>query len=53
MSNDVVAEIHDPAQHPVSIGLTFNGGGANGADCNESYRYSWRPVASSLEQYNK
>ena len=31
MSNDVVAVIHDPAQHPVSIGLTFNGGGANGA----------------------
>ena len=23
MSNDAVAEIHDPAQHPVSIGLTF------------------------------
>ena len=31
MSNDVVAEIHDPTQHPVSIGLTFNGGGTNGA----------------------
>ena len=31
MSNDVVAIIHDPNAHPVSIGVNFNGSGANGA----------------------
>ncbi len=31
MSNEVVASIHDPGANPVSIGLTFNGSGANGA----------------------
>jgi hypothetical protein len=31
MSAEVVATILDPSAHPVSIGLNFNGGGANGA----------------------
>ena len=31
MSSEVVATIHDPSAHPVSIGLNFNGSGANGA----------------------
>ena len=31
MSQEVVAIIHDPSAHPVSIGLTFNGSAANGA----------------------
>jgi len=31
MSSEVVASIHDPSAHPVSIGLTFNGSAANGA----------------------
>ena len=31
MSTEVVASIHDPSAHPVSIGLTFNGSAANGA----------------------
>ena len=31
MSSKVVASIHDPSAHPVSIGLTFNGSAANGA----------------------
>ena len=31
MSGEVVATIHDPSAHPVSIGLNFNGSGANGA----------------------
>ena len=31
MSVEVVASIHDPSAHPVSIGITFNGSGANGA----------------------
>ena len=31
MSNEVVASIHDPSAHPVSIGINFNGSGANGA----------------------
>ena len=31
MSQEVVASIHDPGANPVSIGVTFNGSGANGA----------------------
>ena len=31
MSQEVIAVIHDPSAHPVSIGVTFNGAGANGA----------------------
>ena len=30
-SNEVKASLLDPSAHPVSIGLTFNGSGANGA----------------------
>ncbi len=31
MSEEVMAVIHDPGAHPVSIGVTWEGGGANGA----------------------